>query len=80
MDEIAFLRYGTRKKFSKYRIDNAYSRIIEIPMDSDKRFLTIVTRLNNRYRANTRGNVDAVLEQCTYIMIEGVERELTEGI
>ncbi|AQS08993.1 calcium-transporting ATPase 1 [Clostridium saccharobutylicum] len=78
LDEIAFLRYGTRKKFSKYRIDNAYSRIIEIPMDSDKRFLTIVTRLSNRYRANTRGNVDAVLEQCTYIMIEGVERELTE--
>lgn len=78
LDEVAFLRYAIRKKFSKSNIDNTYSRIIEIPMDSDKRFLTIVTRLGNRYRANTRGNVDAVLEQCTHIMIEGIERELTE--
>ena len=47
-------------------------------MDSDKRFLTVVSKSNKRYRANTRGNIDAVVEQCTHIMIEGVERELTE--
>lgn len=78
LDDVAFLEYAARKKVFKSNIDSANPKIIEIPMDSDKRFLTIVTRLGNRYRANTRGNVDSVLEQCTHIMIEGVERELTE--
>lgn len=78
LDELAFLSYAARKKIYKAAIDSKNVRTLEIPIDSDKRFLTVVTRLNKRYRANTRGNVDAVLEQCTHIMIEGVERELTD--
>ncbi len=78
LDELAFLDYAAKKKIYKASIDSKNSKILEIPMDSDKRFLTVVSRVNKRYRANTRGNVDAVLEQCTYIMIEGVEKELTE--
>lgn len=62
LDEIVFLRYGIRKKFFKYCIDNVYLWIIEILMDFDKRFLIIVIRLSNRYRVNIRGNVDVVLE------------------
>lgn len=78
LDELAFLDYAAKKKIYKASIDSKNSKILEIPMDSDKRFLTVVSRVNKRYRANTRGNVDAVLDQCTYIMIEGVEKELTE--
>jgi len=78
LDEIAFLDYAAKKKVYKSSIDSKNVKTLEIPMDSDKRFFTVVTRLNKRYRANTRGNVDAVLEKCTHIMIEGVERELTE--
>ena len=78
LDELAFLSYAAKKKIYKASIDSKNSRTLEIPMDSDKRFLTVVSKLNRRYRANTRGNLDDVLEQCKYIMIEGVERELTE--
>ncbi|OOM75057.1 calcium-transporting ATPase 1 [Clostridium puniceum] len=78
LDEIAFLDYAAKKKIYKASIDSKNVKTLEIPMDSDKRFFTVVTRINKRYRANTRGNVDAVLEKCTHIMIEGVERELTE--
>lgn len=78
LDELAFLDYAAKKKIYKESIDGKNPKILEIPMDSDKRFYTVVTRINKRYRANTRGNVDAVLEHCTHIMIEGVERELTD--
>ena len=78
LDELAFLDYAAKKKIYKASIDSKNSRTLEIPMDSDKRFFTVVSKFNRRYRANTRGNVDAVLEQCTHIMIEGVERELTD--
>lgn len=78
MDEIAFLRYAARKKIYKASIDNKNKKIIDIPMENDKRFSTMVCRLNRGCRANSRGNVDAVLEQCTHIMINGIERELTE--
>lgn len=78
LDELAFLDYAAKKKIYKASIDAKNPKILEIPMDSDKRFYTVVTKINKRYRANTRGNVDAVLEHCTHIMIEGVERELTD--
>lgn len=78
LDELAFLDYAAKKKIYKASIDAKNPKILEIPMDSDKRFYTVVTKINKRYRANIRGNVDAVLEHCTHIMIEGVERELTD--
>ncbi|MBE6062756.1 MAG: cation-transporting P-type ATPase [Clostridium butyricum] len=78
MDEIAFLKYAARKKIYKSSIDNKNKRIFDLPKENDKRFSTIVCKLVRGCRANSRGNVDAVLEQCTHIMINGVERELTE--
>ncbi len=78
LDELAFLSYAAKKKIYKASIDSKNSRTLEIPMDSDKRFFTVVSNFDRRYRANTRGNVDDVLERCKYIMIEGVERELTD--
>lgn len=80
LDEIAFLKYAARKKIYKSSIDSKNTKIIELPMDADKRFDTIVTKFNRGYRANSRGNVDAVLDSCTHFMINGVERELTEEI
>lgn len=78
LDELAFLDYAAKKNIFKGAVDSRNSKILEIPMDSDKRFITVVSKFDRRYRANTRGNLDSVLEHCTHIMIEGVERELTE--
>lgn len=78
MDEVAFLRYAARKKIYKKSIDSKNKKIIDLPMENDKRFYTVVCRLNRGCRANSRGNVDSLLDQCTHIMINGVERELTD--
>lgn len=78
LSEIAFLRYAAKKKIYKSEIDVKNERIFDIPIDSDKRFLTVVSKMKNRYRANTKGNLDGVLEKCTHIMVDGVEKELTD--
>ena len=78
LDELAFLNYASTKNIHKSSIDSVNQRTLEIPIDSDKRFLTVVSKANKRYRANARGNIDNIVDQCTHIMIEGVERELTE--
>lgn len=78
LDELAFLSYAAKKKIYKASIDSKNPKTLEIPMDSDKRFLTVVSRIDKRYRANIRGNLEDVLECCTHIMLEGVERELTD--
>ena len=80
LDEIAFLKYAARKKIYKSSVDAKNIKIIEIPVDADKRFDTVVTKFNRGYRANSRGNVDAILDVCTHFMINGIERELTEEI
>lgn len=78
MDEVSLLKYAARKKIYKSSIDNRSKKIIDLPKDNDKAFSTIVCKLNRGFRANSRGNVDIVLERCTHIMINGIERELTD--
>ena len=80
LDEIAFLKYAARKKIYKSSVDSRNTKLIDIPIDSDKRFATVVTKLNRGCRANSRGNVDSVLEVCTHFMVNGIERELTDDI
>lgn len=75
--EVALLKYMNDKKTFEADIEAKNGKIFEIPIDSDKRFLTVVTRFKRRFRANSRGNIDAILDRCTHIMVDGVERELT---
>ncbi|WP_244833301.1 cation-transporting P-type ATPase [Clostridium sp. BJN0001] len=76
--EIAYLKFAAMKKVYKSAVDNSNSRIFEIPIDTDKRFYTVLTNNRKGYRANSRGNLDSLLSICTHVMIDGVERELTD--
>lgn len=78
ISEVAYLKFAAMKKVYKPAVDNSNSRLFEIPIDTDKRFYTVVTSNRKGYRANSRGNLDALLNICTHIMIDGVERELTD--
>lgn len=76
--EIALLKLCYN--FEVYRGDlyKTQKRIFEIPFDSDRRIMTSLNRYNRNYRANLRGVVDEILEKCTHIMKDGVEREITQ--
>ena len=78
LEEIAYLRFAANKKAYKSILDARYPRIFDIPMDYDKRVITVVNKYKKGYRASIRGNLDAILDRCTYILKDGVEKEITD--
>lgn len=75
--EIACLKFADKKSISKSELESANRRLFEIPMDSDKRMFTTINKAKKGCRANCKGNVDAVLERCKYIMVDGLQKEIT---
>lgn len=52
-------------------------RIFKTPYDKEKRIKTTVNRVDRKYRAYAKGAVDALIEECTHIMKNGIEKEIT---
>ena len=77
LSEIAYIRFASNNRIDKSLLDSKHKRIFEVPMDSDKRMLTTLNKSKKGYRANIKGDVDKVLERCTHIMIDGLEKEIT---
>ncbi|MBS5925651.1 MAG: cation-transporting P-type ATPase [Clostridium sp.] len=77
LSEIAYIRFASNNRIYKSLLDSKNKRIFEVPMDSDKRMLTTLNKSKKGYRANIKGDVDKVLERCTHIMIDGLEKEIT---
>jgi len=77
LSEIAYIRFASNNRIYKSLLDSKHKRIFEVPMDSDKRMLTTLNKSKKGYRANIKGDVDKVLERCTHIMIDGLEKEIT---
>ncbi|MGL4774094.1 MAG: cation-transporting P-type ATPase [Clostridium sp.] len=77
LEEIAFIRFGAFRGAYKSIVDNRNKKLFEVPMDSDKRIITTVTKSKRGCRANMRGSLDEILDRCTYIMVNGLEKEIT---
>lgn len=75
--DAAYVKFAYEKGIRKFDIEELNRRIFEIPMDSDKRMLTTINRAKKGCRANCKGNVEAVLSRCKYIMVDGLQKELT---
>ncbi len=75
--DIALMNFATEKRIFKTTINSKYPRIFNITYDVDKGVSTSVNKAKSQYRANVIGNVDELLEKCKFIMIDGIEREIT---
>lgn len=76
--EIALLRFGAEKEVFKGILASKERRVFEIPYDGDRRIATSLNRVGRMYRANVKGALDEVLERCTHIVIDGIEKEIVE--
>lgn len=74
--EVALLRFGALKEVFKGILVSKEKRVFEIPYDGERRIATSLNRIGKMYRANVKGALDEVLERCTHIMIDGVEKEI----
>lgn len=56
-----------------------YPRIFEQPFDSDRKRMTTVHRIDDRWTAYTKGAVDQMLPLCTHILTSEGVRPITEA-
>lgn len=77
MYEIAYVKYCTEQGIFKSAIDNKNKRKFEIYKDTNKKVITTVNKCEKGYRANSRGTIEGILELCTHILVNGIEREIT---
>lgn len=77
MAEKAIIAFAVHKKMDTDEIQIKQRRIFETPYDKEKRIKTTINKVERKYRAYVKGAVDALIEECTHIMKNGVEKEIT---
>jgi len=76
--EIAYIKGAEKKSINKSQLDKKNRKLFDIPRTSNKEIMTTVNKSNkNGYRANIRGSINDVLDCCTSILINGVEKNIT---
>ena len=75
--EVAYARFGAENSINKQRLDVLNKRKFQLINYSDKGIITTVNKNKKGYRSNSRGNLDNILNCCTHILINGIEREIT---
>ncbi|WP_373898913.1 cation-transporting P-type ATPase [Haloimpatiens sp. FM7315] len=78
LEDIELIKFCNTYNVSKNQLDLAYPRIFEIPFDSERKIKNTINKIEGNYRANIKGSLEYILERCTHIRINGVERQLTK--
>ncbi|EDS76394.1 cation transport ATPase [Clostridium botulinum C str. Eklund] len=73
----ALVFYGKENSISKRDLEQSQERIFKIPFDYERKIKTTLNKVEDKYRANVIGAVDKLLVNCTHIMKNGIEVEIT---
>ncbi|MDV4150086.1 hypothetical protein R0131_04470 [Clostridium sp. AL.422] len=75
--EIAYVKYGIEKAVHKDKLDKSNKRKFELVNYSETNIITTVNKSTKGWRANSRGRLDNILNCCTHILVNGIEREIS---
>ena len=80
--EGALIVAGAKAGFEKVKMNEDFSRVGEIPFDSDRKMMTTFhdNYINNKIVSITKGAPDIILARCTKINIKGSIQDFTEDI
>lgn len=76
--EQALIKFCQQNGMDKKDLDRRHKRIFQILFDSERRIMTTVNRMDDKYRAHVKGAADSIIDRCTHMMKNGVEVEITE--
>ncbi len=63
--EVAIVSAGSSIGKNKVDLYKEYARINEIPFDSERKMMTTIHKIGNKYRIITKGAPDVLLKRCT---------------
>lgn len=70
--EIALVIAAAKGGFSPQSVGTKYTKMDEIPFDSSRKCMTVVTKTNrSNYRVMTKGATDVILRKCTHALVNG---------
>lgn len=77
--EVALTELGQKYKIFKHQIDDEEKRINEIPFDSKRKLMSVLTQNQNQECIMwTKGAIDSILDRCDSIVIENKILPLTQ--
>lgn len=62
--EVALVQYGLKNGKNKTELYQQMPRVSEIPFDSNRKMMTTIHKVGNRYRVITKGAPDILLDKC----------------
>jgi len=78
--EVAIVNAAADKGEDKFKLCEEMERVEEIPFDSNRKLMTSIHRLGNKYRIITKGAPDYLLNKCTKIYQNGSIRSLQNSL
>lgn len=76
--ETALVDMGFRLEFDPSKFDEC-PRIGEIPFDSERKLMTTINKVGDKYIVYTKGGIDELLNRCSAFLIEGeIKKESQE--
>ncbi len=77
--ETALIEYAEGYKYTKSSLEKKFKRLGEIPFDSVRKLMSTANIEDDKVTVWTKGAVDELLKQCTYIYENGKRRKITEA-
>ncbi len=82
--EVALVRLGNQYNIDELNIRERYSRFAEVPFDSNRKLMSTVNRVGNRYIMITKGAVDVLLSRIVKIEtskgVKNISKQQLEAI
>ncbi len=74
--ETAIVNIALKYGINKNTLYDKMKRVSEIPFDSDRKMMTTIHKIGNKYRIITKGAPDVILQRCSYVYNYGSSKQL----
>ena len=78
--EVALINYAIKKELDYKSIREEYSRLQEIPFDSDRKLMSTINKIEGKTLMMTKGAPDVLFNRCTHAINNGKVVEINEDI
>lgn len=76
--EVALVNLAHKYSLVEGKVRNTYKRLKEIPFDSDRKLMSTLHKIDNKYILYTKGALDVLLERTTCIKTSNEVRKINE--
>lgn len=77
--ETALVEYTKPRGYAKNDCEARYTRVGEIPFDSERKLMTTVNTVENKIYSLTKGAPDLLVKRCSKILVNGEVRDINSS-